>query len=102
MSLTNMKRERVTSQVVVETPGTPIGTVELERNCSIDIDAFESPKHLKRSAGECEEYTVTFAEGNSPHTTYPFALHDTISLPWEYALKNGVMKLFACNCRGVS
>ncbi len=63
-----MKRERVTSQVIVETLCTPIGTVELERNCSIDVDAFESPKHLKRSAGECEGYTVTFAEGNSPHT----------------------------------
>lgn len=97
-----MKRERVTSLAVVEIPGTPIRTVKLGRNHSIDVDAFESPKLLKRSAGECEGYTVTFAEGKSPHTTYPFALHDTISLPWEYALKNGVMKLFARNCRGVS
>jgi hypothetical protein len=98
MSLTSVKRERATSPAVVEIPGTPIGTAELERNCSmsdivesvnvsvikhakwpdkapiIEVDAFESLKHPKRSAEECEGYTITFAEGNSPHTTYPFAL----------------------------
>ena len=40
--------------------------------------------------------------GQSPHTTYPFALHDAVVLPWDYALKNGVMKLFARGCRGLS
>lgn len=34
----------------------------------------------------------------SPHTSYPFAPHDTQALPWDYALRNGVMSLFARAC----
>ena len=71
----------------------------------IDVDAFkydDIPKRPKTSAGVCEGYTMAFLDGKSPHTMYPFALHDTIILPWDYALKNGVMKLFARNCRGSS
>ena len=45
---------------------------------------------------------MIFPDGKSPHTAYPFALHDTIILPWDYVLKNGVMKLFACGCHGSS
>ena len=45
---------------------------------------------------------MVFLDGKSPHTTYPFALHDTIILLWDYALKNGVMKLFARSCRRLS
>ena len=71
----------------------------------IDVDAFEYEDILKRpkmSAAACEGYTINFPGGKSPHTTYPFALHDTIILPWDYALKNGVMKLFARSCHGLS
>lgn len=72
----------------------------------IDIDAFEyedipSPKQPLAVAA-CEGYKITFPEGKSPHTTYPFALHDTIILPWDYSLKNGTMRLFARNCSGSS
>ena len=45
---------------------------------------------------------MIFPDGKSPHTAYPFALHDTIILPWDYVLKNGVMKLFAHGCHGSS
>jgi hypothetical protein len=45
---------------------------------------------------------MIFPDGKSPHTAYPFALHDTIILPWDYALKNGKMKLFASGCHGSS
>jgi hypothetical protein len=71
----------------------------------IDVDAFEYEDILKRpkmSAAACEGYTINFPGGKSPHTAYPFALHDTIILPWDYALKNGVMKLFARSCHGLS
>lgn len=71
----------------------------------IDVDAFEYEDILKRpkmSAASCEGYEIKFPDGKSPHTAYPFALHDTIILPWEYALKNGVMKLFARSCHGLS
>jgi hypothetical protein len=43
---------------------------------------------------------MDYLEEESPHTTYPFALHDSLILPWDYSLKNGVMKLFARSCHG--
>ena len=70
----------------------------------INVDAFEYEDILKRptmSAVPCEGHTIIFPDGKSPHTTYPFALHNTIALPWDYALKNGVMKLFVCRCHGL-
>ena len=45
---------------------------------------------------------MPFLDGKSPHTMYLFTLHDTIILPWDYALKNGIMTLFARNCCGLS
>lgn len=71
----------------------------------VNVDTFEYEDDLeqaKTSMRVCDGYTMDFLEGKSPHTTYPFALHDTIILPWDYALKNGVMKLFARSCCGLS
>ena len=77
---------------------------QLNEATIIDVDAFEYEDILKQptmSAAACKGYTIIFPDGKSPHTAYPFALHDTIVLPWDYALKNGVMKLFARSCRGL-
>jgi len=68
----------------------------------IDVDTFEYENILKQPNSlvrVCEGYTMTFPDGKSPH---PFALHNTIILPWDYALKNGIMKLFAHDCHGLS
>lgn len=64
----------------------------------VDVDTFEyedTVKRLKMSAPACVGFILNFPDGKSPHTAYPFALHDTLVLPWDYLLKNGVMKLFA-------
>ena len=77
---------------------------QLNEATIIDVDAFKYEDILKQptmSAAACEGYTIIFPDGKSPHTAYPFALHDTIVLPWDYALKNGVMKLFAHSCHGL-
>ena len=71
----------------------------------IDVDAFEYEDILiqpKLSAAACEGYTIKFPDGKSPYTAYPFAIHDTTILPWDLTIKNGVMKLFARSCRGLS
>lgn len=51
--------------------------------------------------GSCEGYTVQLSSAQSPHSTYPFALHDRFSLPWNYAIWNGVLILFSRACRGL-
>jgi hypothetical protein len=67
----------------------------------IVLDSFEFEDSLgptKASAYLCKGYTLAFSNGKSPHTSYPFALHDTLVLPWDYSLKNGVMLLFSRTC----
>jgi hypothetical protein len=71
----------------------------------IDIDTFEyedTIEKLKASAPACKGFLLTFPETKSPNTAYPFALHDTLILPWDYTLKNSVMSLFTRSCTGLS
>jgi hypothetical protein len=67
----------------------------------IDVDFLEDEKslqQLKTLATECNGHTLVFPDGKSPHTAYPFALHDTCILPWDYAIQNGKMSLFSKGC----
>lgn len=41
---------------------------------------------------------MTFLPGCSPHSNYPFALHDTQNLPWGYTVSNGTMVLHSVEC----
>ncbi|KAF8161442.1 hypothetical protein B0H34DRAFT_673382 [Crassisporium funariophilum] len=86
----------------------PTGPIMVECDDEVEIVDVRMSKckrtfgKAKISALECEGYTLKFPDGTSPHTAYPFALHDTLILPWDYAVKNGVMKLFATTCSGLS
>lgn len=66
----------------------------------IDVDLFEDILREKKSAGTCKGYALVFPEGKSPYSCYPFALHDTLILPWDFKVQNGMMTLFARNCTG--
>jgi len=49
----------------------------------------------------CDGYTLEFPPGQSPHTDYPFALHNLASLSWDYSVRNGIMVLHARSCDGL-
>ena len=73
----------------------------------IDVDSFEfedtlvqEPKTLM-SAKICKGYALNFPDGQSPHGSYPFALHSHLKLPWNYTVCNGQMALFAQSCPGL-
>jgi hypothetical protein len=70
----------------------------------IDVDLLEDSNPQKKTgkmlAETCKGYTLVFPKGKSPYTCYPFALHDTLILPWDFKVKNGMMTLFAQNCTG--
>ena len=53
-------------------------------------------------ATPCKGYTLIFPDGKSPHTAYPFALHETLILPWNYMIRDGEMMLFSKSCTGLS
>jgi hypothetical protein len=82
----------------VEKPGIPMyPDVEV-----INVDTFELEDTLQRppktSANLCEGYALPFPDGQSPHDSYPFALHSQLELPWDYSVRNGRMTLFARSC----
>jgi len=69
----------------------------------IEMDSFEFKDTLEPTiypTSECRRYTLSIPGNKSPHTAYPFALHDTLVLPWDYMMKNSVMTLFARSCTG--
>ena len=39
-------------------------------------------------------------DGKSAYSCYPFVLHDTLVLPWDFKVQNGVMTLFTQSCSG--
>jgi hypothetical protein len=50
----------------------------------IDVDSFEFEGILEHTEKQiCKGYTLCIPNGKSPHTVYPFALHDTLVLPWD-------------------
>lgn len=64
----------------------------------IDMDVFEFEDSLRKkglSGGTCEGYALDLPVGKSPYSCYPFALHDTLILLWDFKVKNGMMTLFA-------
>jgi hypothetical protein len=58
-----------------------------------NIAQVSGPSHA-----ECRGYVLQFPPGKTPYSAYPFALHDSCSLPWDFSIENGVMTLFAHNC----
>jgi hypothetical protein len=79
-----------------------------ERIEVIDLDSFDfnsALKMLKPSATTvrtCQGYALIFPDKKSPHSCYPFALHDILVLPWDYMIRNDKMTLFARSCTGQS
>jgi hypothetical protein len=69
-----------------------------------DVDSFEFEDTLcgsKKSGNTiCKGYVLTFPDGQSPHDSYPFALHNQLELPWDYTIRNGQMTVFARSCSG--
>ncbi|KAF9020163.1 hypothetical protein BDZ89DRAFT_1204039 [Hymenopellis radicata] len=72
----------------------------------IDVDALSDVSepttfnHQQSSDNHCIGFQPTFPPGSSPHYDYPFALHSKLNLPWDYAVKRGVLTLRATGCRG--
>ncbi|KAI0259910.1 hypothetical protein BC834DRAFT_926047 [Gloeopeniophorella convolvens] len=48
----------------------------------------------------CTGLVLTFPDGCSPYSTYPFGLHDAQNLPWDLEIRNSIMTLRARMCTG--
>ena len=72
----------------------------------IDVDALYKEGTAEPfqmiAARACNGYRLTFPEGKSPYSAYPFGLHDVLPLPWTITLVNEVMTIFSRQCTGRS
>ncbi|KAK0452007.1 uncharacterized protein EV420DRAFT_1645958 [Desarmillaria tabescens] len=76
----------------------PVPTNEI-----IDVDTLIEPSAratvISVPSRYCQGYLPTFPPDKSPHMLYPFALHDELSLPWDYESRNGILRLHAQTCQ---
>ncbi|KAG6819331.1 hypothetical protein H0H93_012840 [Arthromyces matolae] len=72
-------------------PPTAIQTPMVE---IIDVDAVAAPV----ANDMCHGYIFPVPDGCTPHSLYPFALHDHLSLPWDYSIVGHVLTLRARSC----
>jgi hypothetical protein len=52
-------------------------------------------------AKTCPGYQLTFPPGQQGHTSYPFALHTVLSLPWDYSVHRDGFFVISHSCTGM-
>lgn len=75
---------------------------DLEENSGDEIEliGFKAAGTLTPSRTyRCTGYKLDIPEGKSPHTAYPFGLHESQNLPYDYAVRGGDMFLTSRKCR---
>ena len=88
-----------TTNVTSTTQTLPVEDAIIDVDAMFEYEDTRVKKHQK-SMTACTGYTLTFPDGMSPHTAYPFALHNTLIVPWDYSIKNGTIVLFVQSCTG--
>ena len=63
---------------------------------SITTDCQDSDARTELCAG----YHLSFPKGQQSHTSYPFALHTLMSLPWDCGTRKGAFVLTSHSCSG--
>jgi len=72
----------------------------------IDVDALEDdsalPKKNGKSSAQCCGIKLTFPTRASPHSSYPYGIHDQLGDPWDYTVSGSIMVLHAKRCTDTS
>ncbi len=88
------------SPIDVGTPSIVMGTPP------IDVDALDDdpvlPMGNVKSSAQCCGIKITFPAGSSPHSSYPYGIHDQLGDPWNYAVSGSLMVLRAKRCSDTS
>ena len=97
--VSELTKRRGTKKIDLHSESVAPGDRHLERIPDdaqiIDVDEIKSI-----TSTTCQGYILQFPDGQTPHSAYPFGLHDVRTLPWNYSVHNGVMTLRACGCSG--
>ncbi len=88
-------------------PAIDVDTSPIEPNTSsvhmpTDVDALDEqslalwPNDVNPQ--RCCGITITFPAGTTPHSSYPYGIHDELGDPWDYTVTGGIMTLHAKRC----
>jgi len=91
-------------------PAIDVDTSLIDANTStvhtpIDVDALDEQSLALRpnsvNTQQCCGIMITFPAGTSPHSSYPYGIHDELWDPWDYTVTGGVMALHAKRCSDI-
>lgn len=94
----------------VQTPQ-PITDSMLTPEDIVEITSFEFKDTLNAAdksdiasrSSQCDGYMIILRDGHSPYSSYPFALHTTLSLPWVPQITlDGSLRLVSQSCLGTT
>ena len=78
--------------------------VDVNETQPINVDELYGEENAQpfkaTTAYICDGYQLTFLEGKSPYSAYPFSLNNIHPLPWKITLLNEVMTIFLHHCTG--
>ncbi|KAG7091383.1 hypothetical protein E1B28_010421 [Marasmius oreades] len=90
---------RSTSINVDSLPTCSMTTDKPKDDISSITSLFRSHTYQNRKVnGPCQGFRPKLPSGKAPEDIYPFFLHRTTSLPWDYAVKRGVLVLHHHQC----
>jgi hypothetical protein len=85
-----------------------IPSIQIRHPSPIDVDSipdFPAPcEVVTESSGtprHCEGIAVDLPPTVSPHSAYPFSLHDEMGDPWDYSVTQGILVLRARSCQKI-
>ncbi|KAG6835458.1 hypothetical protein H0H93_001265, partial [Arthromyces matolae] len=91
-------------QRIANTVTEPSETAAKSPQFIIDVDNLPdkhaTPHRTVSHQVACEGIRIDLPSGKSPHSTYPFGIHDMLGDPWDYSVHGGVMVLRSRQCSG--
>lgn len=78
------------------------GPIKTIRTSSPDTEIVyvRTIKPSRRGCHRCPGHILAFPPGQTPHSSYPFLLHETTNLPWTYECQQRTMILRSTSCTG--
>jgi hypothetical protein len=83
-------------------------SIQIRPPSPIDIDNipdFPTPRQVmaksSQTSRQCDGIAIDLPPTISPHSSYPFGLHDEMGDPWDYSIMQGKLVLRARSCQKI-
>jgi hypothetical protein len=65
------------------------------------VNMSSKQQSVDAPAKACHRFRLIFPPGQQDHTSYPFALHTVLSLPWDYSTRRDGFFIMSHSCTGM-